>query len=185
MPVSSCRHTCQIICSEYESKHRELRAVAPFAEAEALRAASSRLFRPISPARSSPASGWANGVKIALVIERLLWEAPWLQRIWAAFEAKPVLAGAFGLAMCGLLISGVIYSEKGDVQPVALIPVAESGCRARRRSRMSIAENHPLLAKPAALEASSTNPITALQADGPLLGGLRAQPASFTFPGRN
>ncbi len=60
------------------------------------------------------------------VIERLLWEAPWLQRIWAAFEAKPVLAGAFGLAMCGMLIWGVIYSEKGDVQPVALIPVTES-----------------------------------------------------------
>ena len=44
---------------------------------------------------------------------RLFWEAPWLQRIWAAFEAKPVLAGAFGVAVCGLLITGVIYSEKG------------------------------------------------------------------------
>ena len=42
------------------------------------------------------------------LLERLFWEAPWLQRIWAAFEAKPILAGAFGVAVCGLLISGVI-----------------------------------------------------------------------------
>jgi hypothetical protein len=51
----------------------------------------------------------------------------------------------------------------------------------------AIAENHPLLAKPAALYASSTNPITALQIDGPLLGGLRlhAQPASLPFSGRD
>ena len=118
------------------------------------------------------------------VVERLLWEAPWLQRIWAAFEAKPVLAGAFGLAVCGLLITGVIYSEKGDVQPVALIPVTESVPNSAEVA-VVMAENHPLLPKPTALEASSTNPLTALEMDGPLLGGLRAQPASFAFPRRN
>ncbi len=118
------------------------------------------------------------------VIERLLWEAPWLQRIWAAFEAKPVLAGAFGLAVCGLLISGVVYSGMGDVQPVALIPVAESLPSSTEVANV-IGENHPLLVKPAALETSSTNPITALEADGLFLGGLRAQPTSFILPGRN
>ena len=59
-------------------------------------------------------------------VGRMLWEAPWLQRIWAAFEAKPVLAGAFGVAVCGTLITGVIYSERTDLQPVALIPGTES-----------------------------------------------------------
>jgi hypothetical protein len=116
------------------------------------------------------------------VIGRLLWEAPWLQRIWAAFEAKPVLAGAFGVAMCAWLITGVIYSEKADVQPVALIPVSDAVPNAPEFPS-AISESHPLLAKPAALYASSTNPITALQIDGPLLNGLRlhAQPASFPF----
>ena len=120
------------------------------------------------------------------VIGRLLWEAHWLQRIWAAFEAKPVLAGAFGLAMCAFLITGVIYSEKGDVQPVALIPVTDAVPNSPDLAN-AIAENHPLLVKPAALYASSTNPITALQIDGPLLGGLRlhAQPASLPFSRRN
>src|SRR5689334_20585860 len=35
-------------------------------------------------------------------------EASWLQRIWAALEAKPVLVGAFGALVCGLFISGMI-----------------------------------------------------------------------------
>ena len=120
------------------------------------------------------------------VIGRLLWEAPWLQRIWGAFEAKPVLAGAFGLAMCAFLITGVIYSEKGDVQPVALIPVTDAVPNSPYIAN-AIAENHPLLAKPGVLYASSTNPITALQIDGPLLGGLRlhAEPASLPFSRRN
>jgi hypothetical protein len=117
------------------------------------------------------------------VIGQLLWEAPWLQRIWTAFEAKPVLAGAFGLAMCAFLISGVIYSENGDVQPVAFIPAAESVPNSVEMANV-VAENHPLLAKPVAFEPSSTNPIPPQQFDGPLLRSpaLRAQPASFTFP---
>jgi hypothetical protein len=116
---------------------------------------------------------------------RVLWEAPWLQRIWAAFEAKPALAGAFGLAMCALLITGVIYSERSDVQPMALIPGTESSVSSSDEIATTLAANHPLLAKPAELEASSTSPIAVPQTDGSLLGGLRAQPASFTFPGGN
>ena len=115
-------------------------------------------------------------------MERLLWDAPWLQRIWATFEAKPALAGAFGLAMCAVLITGVIYSEKGDVQPVALIPAAESIPYPAEVANV-MAANHPLLAKPAPFEVSSTNPVAALLTEGPLL--LRAQPAGFPFPARN
>jgi hypothetical protein len=50
--------------------------------------------------------------------ERLFWEAPWLQRLWAALETKPIITGAFGAAVCALLIGGVIYSDSVDVQPV-------------------------------------------------------------------
>ena len=114
-----------------------------------------------------------------------IWEAPWLQRIWAAFEAKPILAGAFAVAVCGLLITGVVYSEKTDVQPVAFIPMTESAqspVEVANAMAVMTAANHPFLAQPAALEASSTKPIAA---DELLLGSLRPQPASFTFPGRN
>jgi hypothetical protein len=121
------------------------------------------------------------------IIERLLWEAPWLQRIWAAFEAKPVLAGVFGVAVCGLLITGVIYSDRTDVSTVALVPGTET-----ESAPMTLADvlpaDHPLLAKPVALEPSSTNPIDMAQTGESLLGDigkLRAQPASFSFPGGN
>src|SRR5438094_5722 len=52
--------------------------------------------------------------------ERMVWEAPWLRRLWAAFETKPILAGAFGVLVCGLLLAGVIYSEQADRPPVNL-----------------------------------------------------------------
>lgn len=46
------------------------------------------------------------------LFERLGWEASWLQRFWTAFETKPVLAGALGVAVCGLLVGGIVYSEQ-------------------------------------------------------------------------
>jgi hypothetical protein len=119
-------------------------------------------------------------------VGRMLWEAPWLQRIWAAFETKPALAGAFGLAVCATLISGVIYSERTDLQPVALIPGTESSISSPVEIANVMAENRAALINPAAaFEGSSTNPIAALQTGGPLFENLQAQPASFTIPGRN
>jgi hypothetical protein len=51
--------------------------------------------------------------------ESLSWEAPWLQRLWAALETRPVLAGGFGVAVCGLLLAGMLYSEPRES---ALLP---------------------------------------------------------------
>jgi hypothetical protein len=121
------------------------------------------------------------------VLERLLWEAPWLQRIWGAFEAKPILAGVFGVAVCGLLITGVIYSDKTDATSVALVPGTEAESAPMTLADVSAAD-HPFLAKPVMLEPSSTNPIATAQTGESLLGDigkLRAQPASFAFPGGN
>jgi hypothetical protein len=121
------------------------------------------------------------------LIDRLVWEAPWLQRIWAAFEAKPVLAGAFVVAVCGLLITGVVCSDKTDVPSIALVPGTEMESAPRTFASVSAAD-HPLLSKPPMLEPSSTNPIATAQTDESLLGGigmLRAQPASFSFPTGN
>src|SRR5437899_8227397 len=46
--------------------------------------------------------------------ESLSWEAPWLRRLWSAFETKPIFAGLLGMAVCGVLVSGVVYSQKPD-----------------------------------------------------------------------
>ena len=39
-------------------------------------------------------------------------EAPWLRPVLAAFEAQPMLAGAFGVVVCALVLSGIIYSQR-------------------------------------------------------------------------
>ena len=67
--------------------------------------------------------------------EQFFEQAPWLQRLWAAFEAKPVFAGAFGVVISGLLISGAIYSARFDgpsggpeinPQPALIVPAGAS-----------------------------------------------------------
>ena len=124
---------------------------------------------------------------------RMLWEAPWLQRIWAAFEAKPLVAGAFGLAICATLITGVIYSERTDLQPVAVMPGTESPISSPVEIANATVENHPLAANPAAaVDGSSMIPITAPQTGGPLFEnllaqprGLHAEPVTWVVPDRN
>jgi hypothetical protein len=58
---------------------------------------------------------------------RLVMEIPWLQRLWAALQTKPSVAGAFGVLVCGLLISVVLYSEHADTNHLTLgTPTDES-----------------------------------------------------------
>lgn len=38
-------------------------------------------------------------------------EMTWLQRLLSAFDAKPLLAGAFGAVVVGVLVGGAVYSE--------------------------------------------------------------------------
>jgi len=67
-----------------------------------------------------------------------------LQGFWASFEAKPILAGAGGVAACAFLLVGIIYStEKMDAQPQALVPpVADAnlGLGSRHVPRSSVFE---------------------------------------------
>jgi hypothetical protein len=119
------------------------------------------------------------------VMGRLFGEAPWLRRIWAALEAKPILAGVFGVAVCGLLITGVISADKIDVSSVAIAPAAEQESTTMSLANISAAD-HPLLAKPVVFEPSSTSPIATAQTDESLLGDigkLQATRATLAFPG--
>jgi hypothetical protein len=43
------------------------------------------------------------------------WEASWLQRVLSIFEAKPLLAGAFGLAVVGVLVGGAFSSDEVEI----------------------------------------------------------------------
>jgi hypothetical protein len=121
------------------------------------------------------------------IFERLFEEAPWLQRIWAAFETKPILAGVLGMAMCGFLIGGMLYSDTAEVPPFVIVPGVDAAPGMQASAGVA---DHPLLTKPVMIEASSTSPITAAPTDAFLLGDLAklrsgTVPASFSFPGGN
>ena len=43
----------------------------------------------------------------------------WFHRLWMAFETKPMLAGAAGLAACALVVAGFVFSENVPDSPLA------------------------------------------------------------------
>lgn len=56
-----------------------------------------------------------------------VWQMGWLQRIWAAFEARPAFAGALGLALCSLVVFGVVSADNAplNIQAVTGEPTPE------------------------------------------------------------
>src|SRR5215469_12747680 len=40
-----------------------------------------------------------------------------LQRLWATLDARPVLAGAFGVAVCGFFVVGAFLSDNAVANP--------------------------------------------------------------------
>jgi hypothetical protein len=98
-------------------------------------------------------------------METLLSEASRWQRIWTAFAAKPFAAGGFGLAMSALLITGMVYSERSNAHPMALVQNTESSGFTPEEIAVAMAADHPLRTKRPAHEASSTDPVAAAPLD--------------------
>ncbi len=48
----------------------------------------------------------------------------WLQRTWDALEGRPALAGCLGFAVCGLLATGLYFSDK--TPPMASVVTVDS-----------------------------------------------------------
>lgn len=106
-------------------------------------------------------------------------EASWLQRLWDMFAAKPALAGAFGMAVCALMLSGIYFSQSPEAGPGG-VAVAESW-------KLTTPAVSPLTSgqSPQAqlLAASSTNPVLAVPVGGSLFDriGVAGQPAPASF----
>jgi len=123
----------------------------------------------------------------ATFLDWFSWEAPWLQRVWAALETNPILAGAFGVALCGLLIAGVAFSDKADVASSALAPSIDTASMPLAQVSVPTVDNPPPV-RPVVFGSSTTNPVNTVRTDELLLdalGKLRAEPATLTFPAGN
>jgi len=53
-------------------------------------------------------------------VARLATEAPWLMRFWSALEAKPLFGGAFGAAVCALVLGALYLTEKPADRPTTV-----------------------------------------------------------------
>jgi len=96
--------------------------------------------------------------KLANLFEELFDHAPWLAKFLHAFDARPVFAGGFAVALCLLLLLGIVYAERPDFTPQPLLQVADSSA--------SLAAVSPtVLSQPADQIGivSSTNPVLSLQ----------------------
>jgi hypothetical protein len=123
------------------------------------------------------------------VLERLFWEAPWLQRLWSALETKPIMAGAFGAAVCALLVAGVVYSERPDGQPSVSGLTTETAIPHVEVANIGLQSDQPMatLTRFSAQEATGDS---MLPPSSPadifrMVSKPYAPPAAFTVPGSN
>jgi len=96
-------------------------------------------------------------------------EADWIKRFLGILETNPIAAGLFGMSVCGLLISGIAYSQSrtalasSDASNV-IIDVADSGMNA----------NTPQWTKTASVDslAPSTSAVFGTNEGGTVFDGI-------------
>ncbi len=81
------------------------------------------------------------------LFEALSWEAPWLQRFWRMLETRPIVAGGFGVAVCGVLLAGLLLSETRDAEAVLSADGIAAGAvpQAQTHLQVSTAPTDPLV----------------------------------------
>jgi hypothetical protein len=123
-------------------------------------------------------------------LDRIFGEAPWMRRIWGLLEGKPILVGAFGAAVCGLMLAGMVYSENATVASApVLFPVADSSTPAPA-AQLQQASMTPLITANG-LDLSNTGGVTAAQSQSSLFQQFDQSkpwvvvPANYNVPGGN
>jgi hypothetical protein len=118
---------------------------------------------------------------------RLNREAPWIVRIWQLLEAKPLLAGSFGMLACGLLVAGLVYSETPGASGPSVAALSAQATQPADELAMEPGQpaRKPLIQSPEP-EASSVSGAAMLPGETGLLidqiGAPVFQPASFLAP---
>jgi hypothetical protein len=87
-------------------------------------------------------------------LDRLQGQIPGLQRLWDLLDTKPMLAGAFGMTVCGVLAGGLFYSyrvEPASADQMASVPADGSVFFAERPAATMVFADHQVGARPADL----------------------------------
>lgn len=104
-------------------------------------------------------------------------EAAWFTRLRSLFEARPMLAGSFGVVVCGLILSGILYWQRIETRAttVAIEPAPLSD------APQFWAMDRPAVVAP----VSATNlPVEPQLPAGLFNSPFSAQPASLNLPNK-
>jgi len=109
--------------------------------------------------------------------------APWIGKFYRLLETNPIAAGLFGISVCGLLISGITYSQSKAATDFSMEPtgggaldLADSGKASTDWAKTVRSDS----------TAPSENPMFNTNVPGTLFGGLNklsVQQVSFTPSG--
>jgi hypothetical protein len=109
----------------------------------------------------------------------------WLQRFWSVLEAKPVFAGAFGAAICAVLISGIFNSEEaGMLSTTSVLPAVSPGVG--RVGEGGVISTTPVAAITGIKDSQSdadTNSVASLQSLFDSQPNVTPASQNFTLPG--
>jgi hypothetical protein len=122
-----------------------------------------------------------NRIESADEVDQAWAQAPWLRKFFLLLETNPLAAGLFGLSVCGLMISGIAFSEYAPLASASnstgsnlSLDVADAG-----NAAMPVSWN-----KTANVDstAPSINPIFSTNVPGALFGFEQApvQKVNFT-----
>ena len=114
-----------------------------------------------------------------------LLEFPLLQRIWAALEAKPVLAGTFGVALCGFLTAGFLFSGNSTTLQIGGIGVLATEGNQITTAQFGGQPATPFLSQAPGIGLSSTDGAGALRASLLHKPQAPARLINFTVPSGN
>jgi hypothetical protein len=114
------------------------------------------------------------------MFEELFNHAPWLAKLLQSFNAKPVFAGGFAVALCLLLLLGIVYTERPDLTPQPFLQAANSAASLAAVSPTTLSQPEDQMGI-----VSSTNPVLSLQPMASPFGQQNplAQPVSFSLSG--
>ena len=118
------------------------------------------------------------------VLDWLVGETSWLHRIWSAIEMRPAFAGVFGVAICVMMISGILYSEDTSVSPDSgITPLAGETASPFTAASATVGFTAANVDRPQLV--SSTNPVAPSVSALFDQFQLTARPADFSFPAGN
>jgi hypothetical protein len=98
----------------------------------------------------------------------------WMHWLWTLLEAKPMFAGAFGAAICAVLVSGILNSEEPGIVAAPGSPAA-----AHPNNPFGLAAAPVMALNDSSEGQLTTNPVPSLDQLFELYPSPRTVPASF------